>query len=319
MKQLLQRAQRTAPVRVLKAYGGAHAGNYAAGLAFQGFLSMFPLILGLLALAGLVIRDPGLQTRLQDDVASIFPSDAHGQIVQALSGVRRAAGPLGIVSLVGLLWTGSSLFANVEFALTQIFGTRQRDTLRQRAMGVVMMLVFLVAVLLAVGANSVAAATPLGIVAGLVVGGAVLVLLLAAVYRFVPNRTFTVRQVLPGALVAGVAVELFTLLFPLYAKVMHGFNTYGQQFALFFLLATWLLFLSQFLLLGAVVVRMRVGEPRQPGLIGSPTEKSREVDLPVDAVRAQSDLPEERELAGRGAAPRDEATIDSKSRRTPTP
>jgi membrane protein len=295
---VLQRARRTAPVRVLKAYGGAHAGNYAAGVAFQGFLSMFPLILGMLALTGVVFRDPGMRSQVESAITSVFPGDARPQITQALQGVNRSAGILGIISVLGLIWSGSSLFGTVEFALTQVFGTRQRDTVRQRAMGVVMMLVFVAALLVAVAANSVAAATPLGLAPGLVLGAAVLVLLLAAIYRFVPNRTFSLRQVLPGAIVAGVAVELFTLLFPLYAKVMHGFNSYGQQFALFFLLATWMLFLAQFLLLGAVVIRMREGEPQQEGLVDAPEDKAREAPRPVDAVREQSDDPRERELAG---------------------
>lgn len=294
MKPLLARLKDSAPARVAKAYGDSHAGNYANGLAFTAFLSMFPIILGLLVVIGLVVRSPSVQAHVQSVIVSVFPGDAAPQVKQALNGVSRAAGPLAAVSLVGLLWTGSSFFGNVEFALTQIFGTRQRDTLRQRAMGAVMLVVFLVAVLVAVAANSSAASTPLGVVAGLVLGTAALVLLVAAIYRFVPNRTFTFRQVLPGALVAGACIEVFTLLFPLYAKLMHGFNSYGQQFALFFLLATWLLFLSQFILLGAVVVRMRQGAPRDEGLVSAPEDDSREVERPVDAVEEQ-----QRALPGR--------------------
>lgn len=270
MQQLVARLKRTAPVRLVVAYGDAKAGYRANGLAFQGFLCMFPLILGLLVILGLVVRDPGVQKQVQSAITSIFPSDAGPQVQQALNGVARAAGPLGVVSIVGLLWTGSGFFANVEFALAELFGTSQRDTLRQRAMGAAMLLVLLVAVLVAVAANSAAASTPLALVAGLIVGTAVLVMLVAAVYRLVPNRTYSFRQVLPGALVAGAGIELVTLLFPLYAKVMHGFNSYGQEFALFFLLAAWLLFLSQLILLGAVVVRMRHGAPKEMGLIGTP-------------------------------------------------
>ena len=298
MKPLLARLKDSAPARVLKAYGKAHAGNYANGLAFSAFLSMFPLILGMLVVIGLVARSPGVQEHVQSVIVSIFPSDAGSQVKQALGGLNRAAGPLAAVSLVGLIWSGSGFFANVEFALTQIFGTRQRDTLRQRAMGAVMMVVFLVAVLLAVAANSAAATTPIGVAVGLVVGTGVLVLLVAAIYRFVPNRTFTFREVLPGALLAGACIEAFTLLFPLYAKLMHGFNSYGQQFALFFLLATWLLFLSQFILLGAVVVRMRQGAPQDEGLLSAPEGDSRDVERPVDAVEEE----QQRSLPGRAAA-----------------
>ena len=67
-------------------------------------------------------------------------------------------------------------------------------------------------------------------------------------------------RALAGAALAGLLIELVTLLFPLYAKLAHGFDTYGQSLALFFLLATWLAFLSQFILIGAVWNRVRLGE-----------------------------------------------------------
>src|SRR5204863_595358 len=101
----------------------------------------------------------------------------------------------------------------------------------------------------------------LSTVVGFVAGAVVMVALLVALYRFVPNRTFRLPEVLPGALLAGIAIEAVSLAFPLYAWIAHGFNTYGAQFALFFLLATWFYLLSQLVLLGAVYNKFRLGEP----------------------------------------------------------
>jgi membrane protein len=248
---------------------------------------MFPLILGMLALVGLVIHDPGTQKTIYTGIISVFPSDAHGQILQALDGVKRHAGILGIISILGLLWSGTSLFASMEFALTQIFATKQRDMLRQRAMGLIMVLVFVAAVLFVVSANSVLAASPGAGVIGAIAGAVVLVGLMMAIYRFVPNRTFALKEIWPGALVAGILVELFSLLFPLYAKVSHGFGSYGQEFALFFLLAAWLGFMSQFILIGAVFNKMRLGNPHAEGLVASPAAVSRAVKAPSEAIGEQ--------------------------------
>src|SRR2546425_9610317 len=52
-----------------------------------------------------------------------------------------------------------------------------------------------------------------------------------------------------------------------------GEGPYGQQFALFFLLATWLYLLSQLLLLGAVFNRMRLGAPREEGAVAQPGDR----------------------------------------------
>jgi uncharacterized BrkB/YihY/UPF0761 family membrane protein len=83
--------------------------------------------------------------------------------------------------------------------------------------------------------------------------------------------------VLPGALLAGVLIEVLSLAFPLYERVAGGFNTYGAQFALFLLLAAWLYLLSNLILLGAVYNKFRAGEPAHMGLFASPSRESRSV------------------------------------------
>ncbi len=284
---MLKRLPRSRPVQVIQAYGSAQGGNYAAGLAFNAFLAMFPLILGILAIVGLVINDPAVQTNVYNGVVSVFPSDAHQQILSALNGVKHNAGILGIISIAGLLWSGTSLFASMEFALTKIFGTTQRDTLRQRLMGLVMVLVFIAAVLLTVTANSAAALSPGAGVLGALLGAVVLIALVIIIYRWVPNRTFSLGDVWQGAVVAGVLIELFSLLFPLYAKLSKGFGTYGQQFALFFLLATWLSFMSQFILIGAVFNKIRLGTPKDEGIFASSDAKSRAHKEPHQAIDEQ--------------------------------
>jgi hypothetical protein len=112
-----------------------------------------------------------------------------------------------------------------------------------------------------------------------------MVVLLVLLYRFVPNRTFSLREVLPGALLAGVLIEALSLVFPLYQRFAGGFNTYGAQFGLFFLLATWLYLLSELLLLGAVYNRFRLGQPSTKGLIASPSGQSHEPERAVDVIR----------------------------------
>src|SRR5205823_2664771 len=91
----------------------------------------------------------------------------------------------------------ASNFATMEFALTEIFGTRQRDMLRQRLMGLVMMLMLVVAIVATVAINAAAAFFPIkwiSTIIGLIAGAAVMVVLLVALYRFVPNRTFRIRD-----------------------------------------------------------------------------------------------------------------------------
>jgi membrane protein len=275
------------PVRVWSAYGSSQASNYAAALAFAGFLAMFPMMLGALAIVGLLIRDPGTEARFQATVLQLFPNTAQPQLLDALRGVKQSAGWMGFVSLGGLIWAASGIFSTMEFGLTQIFGTKQRGLLRQKAMGLAMMVLLVVAVAATAAVNVIAGLFPLAWVTSLLVGGSVMVTLLVLLYRFVPNRTFRLKEVLPGALLAGVLIEVLSLGFPLYERLSRGFNTYGAQFGLFFLLAAWLYLLSQLLLLGAVYNRFRLGQPTKKGLIASPAEESKEVRRPIDEIKKE--------------------------------
>jgi membrane protein len=288
LRGLIASARGSVVFRVISAFGASQAGNYASALAFAGFIAMFPMILGALSILGLAIRDPGTEARFQSLILQTFPGNAQPELQSAIRGVRQSAGWLGLVSLGGLVWSADGIFSTMEFALAQIFGTKQRDMLRQKAMGLVMMLLLVVAIAITVGANATVAFVsflPFAWVLSFVVGAAAMVVLLTLLYRFVPNRTYPVRHLLPGALLAGVLIEVLSLAFPLYVRIAGGFNTYGAQFALFFLLATWFYLLSELLLLGAVFNRFRLGEPGVQGLLASPTRESREVKPPLEAIK----------------------------------
>jgi len=269
------------------AYGQSQASNFALALAFASFMAMFPIMLGTLSLIGLAIRDPQTEAHFQSLIVQVFPASAQPELEKGLRGVRQSAGWFGIISLGGLVWSASSIFSTMEFALTEIFGSRQRDMLRQRLMGLVMMLLLVAAIVLTVVINGATAFFQLAWVStiiGFVAGAAVMIALLVALYRFVPNRTFRIRDVLPGAVLAGVGIELLSLAFPLYARIAGGFNTYGAQFALFFLLATWFYLLSQLVLLGAVYNKFRLGEPAAKGIIPSPLDESRQKASPAEKI-----------------------------------
>jgi membrane protein len=282
LKSIGARLARTYPGRLAQAYLASQAGNYAAGLAFTAFLSMFPLILGLLAILGLATSAPDARAHFLSATLTFLPTDSRSTISSALDGIRRNSGILGVIGIVGLLWSGSSLFSSLEWSLGRMIGSRQRDFLRQKGMALVMTLVFVLAVVASIFLNSAVAifdGVPLvGQLAGLLVWLA----FMAAVYRLVPNRTHPLRRLWPGVLIAGALMEVLTLVWPLYSSLAHDFNTYGSAFALFFVLAAWLYFFAQFMLLGAVANRMHAGGPTARGLISTP----KAAPLETEATRA---------------------------------
>lgn len=259
-RSIVDRLKATTLARVIAVYGPSQVGNYSAGLAFNAFMAMFPMILGILAVIGLLVSNPGIQRQAQSTILSAFPNQSGSELSTVISrDLTHHAGLLGIVSILGLLWAGTNFFASLEFTLGRIFDLGQRGFLRQRVMGALMMLVLVVGLLLSVAANTVMNLVPLMAGVGPVVGFVVMAVLSLLLLRLVPVRSYRIAELWPGAVVAGVLIELITLIFPLYGKLAHGFDTYGQSLALFFLLATWLAFLSQFILIGALWNRVRLG------------------------------------------------------------
>ena len=260
-RALLPRLRASTPGRVLSAYGSTNTGSHASGLAFNAVMAMFPMILGALAIIGWVVSSAGIQSQAQTAILRALPGTSGIELSKVVTGdLHHYAGLLGIVGILGLLWGVTNFFGSLEFCLSRIFEFPQRSFLRQRAMGAVMMFVLVAGMLIAVAANTLMNLIPVMAGIGPAAGFLAMGSLTLTIYRLVPNRTFRIRQLWPGAVVSGVLIELITLLFPLYAKLAHGFDTYGQSLALFFLLATWLAFLSQFILIGALWNRVRLGE-----------------------------------------------------------
>ena len=302
---MIQRIRSSLPVRVVQAFGASQAANYASALAFNTLLAMFPLILGILAIIGLSVRDPATDLRLQTLIVDTFPASAQTELLKALHGVKDSAGLLGVVAIGGLIWSGSGVFATMEFAFAQIMGIQQRDAVRQKVMGFLMMLLLVVAVALTFGANALAGLLPGAWLVSFAVGALVMVTLLVLLYRLVPNRTYATFEVIPGALLAGVLIEALALGFPLYQRLAGGFNTYGKEFALFFLLAAWFYLLSNLVLLGAVFNKFRAGAPSRLGLLASPSHEARDVPAAHEVIeqkKAESDAEPRPARAGRPGA-----------------
>src|SRR5438094_7932523 len=140
-----------------------------------------------------------------------------------------------------------------------------------------------------------------------------MVILLVRLCRVVPTGAFRFRDVLPGALLAGVLIEVTSLAFPLYARISHGFNTYGAQFALFLLLATWFYLLSNLILLGAVYNKFRLGEPATLGLIASPAAESRAVRRPIEVIKQHKRQRDEKHPVEVQQTSRSRATIGKRA------
>jgi membrane protein len=257
--------RRRPPLSIVMAYFASHASDHAAGLAFNAFLSMFPLMLGLIALVGLFPQSDEIKGAVEKVLVVAFPPSEQAGMLRTFQHARTSAGALALFSLLALVWSGTNLFASMEFALNQIYLCATRPFWRTRLMGVAMLGVFVVAIGASVGISAATAFAPELAVLGFVFGWLLVTAVVLVIYRVVPNRNTSFSEVWPGALVAGLSIELLNLAFPIYLHLTRGAATYGRSFGFLFVVGTWTYVLSMVLLLGAVINRMRFDRSRLEG------------------------------------------------------
>jgi len=106
---------------VVKKYGDDNGGVLVANLAYSGFVSLFPLLLILVTILGLVASgDPALRQQVLNAVAKQVPLIGH-QLAGNLHQLRRSSVLGLIVGIVALIWGTSSLAQAGLFTMAQVW------------------------------------------------------------------------------------------------------------------------------------------------------------------------------------------------------
>jgi membrane protein len=255
--------------------------QYGALLSYYGFVSLFPLLLVLATVLGIVLEDdPGLRDRILDTVYAKIPVIG-AQLRQDTASLSTS----GLVLAVGLLvsiWSGLAVVRVAEDALNLQWGVprfqRVRFLVRQgRALGA--LLVIGAGILSATAATSLAAFLP-DLPTGERLLGAVVavglnIVVLTGAFRVLVQAPVGWRSFVPGGIAGGVALWFLQLVGGTYvARVIIGASDVYGAFATMFGLLVWIALLARVTLLAGEinVVRSKRLWPR--GLIA---------DQPTDA------------------------------------
>lgn len=241
----------------------------AAGVAFFAFLAMFPALIALLTIYGLV-ADPVQAAAQVRSFSESLPQATQQLLTQQLTAVAQSSdGALGlglVVSLLAALFSASGGTQNLMKAVNLAYDERDdRGAVKLRliALGLTLGAIVFVVVALAlvVGVPALVDSLGLGVV-GTVLAQVVRWLLLiglvtvglAIVYRVAPDRDAPrFRWVSLGALVATVLWIVGTVAFSLYVDNFGSYNkTYGALAGVIVLML-WLYLTSYIVLLGAEI------------------------------------------------------------------
>ncbi len=108
-------------IGVVKKYGDDNGGQLAASLAHAAFVSLFPLLLVLVTILGIVAAgDPSLRHEVLSAVAKQFPLVGQ-DLTGGVSQLRRSSMIGLIIGLIVLTWGASGLAQTGMFAMAQIW------------------------------------------------------------------------------------------------------------------------------------------------------------------------------------------------------
>jgi YihY family inner membrane protein len=232
---------------VRRKYSEERAGYLAATIAYYAFLSVFPLMLVFVTLLGYALEgNEDLQRRVLDSALADFPLIGP----QLQDNVHSLQGS-GVVLVVGLgvaLWAGTGVCLALEYAFDRMWGvphTRRANFVwaRLRALAWIAVLggVTLAGALVGGLSTSTVSYGAVARVAAVAVSLCVSLTIFVAAFRVLTSASPTVREVLPGALLAAVAWEVLLTVGGYYVahQLRNASSTYGA-FAFVIVMLGWL-------------------------------------------------------------------------------
>lgn len=189
----------------------------AAAIAYFALFSVFPLALLSIAIASFSLGSLMDQHLVIKRLEFIAP--ALGQLLgQNIDDIILERGPVTLVALGGLLWSASTIFYMLNRTLNKIWGNkRSHPVWKQRGLAIIVVLAFVVPALFLVSfAGSLITTLRIWLpdqitqASGISLGLAILldVALFMVLYLMLPHGDSTWREVLPGAIGAGLLWEL---------------------------------------------------------------------------------------------------------------
>jgi membrane protein len=282
----------------------------AAALAFYMILSAAPLLVIVLAIAGLAFgQDPAVRQKLVDQLQGLVGPEG-GEAIKAMVEHASRPGssiPAMVIGAVVLLVGASGVFAELQDSLNTIWGVEPRPgrgilgTIRDRFLSLAMVFGTGFLLLLTLVLNTALAALTrfaglagvavVGQVVNFVVTFVVVTLLFAMIYKFLTSVKIAWRDVWIGAAVTAFLFTVGTLLIGLYLAHAGVGSAYGAAGSVV-VLVVWVYSSAQVLFLGAEFTKVyanRFGSRIRPA----------EGAVPVtDEARAQQGLPRQPAVPG---------------------
>jgi membrane protein len=235
--------------------------HLAAMIAYFALLSFVPLTFLSLSLLGLTGRADE-SSFLVKEIKHTLPGTPINRIIDLVHTVQDNAAALGLLGGAALLWTSLSLFSVLESAFNIVYGRPNRSFLHGKGLASVLMVGSLVTLFVALLAGSLGVSALKEYAPGFIGNSATAYALsifvsllgvfvfLVSCYYVLTNEDLSVREVLPGALLATVFLEGTFQVLPLYQRYA-DLNPALRAFGAPAILLVWLYVMSNVIVFGA--------------------------------------------------------------------
>lgn len=255
---------------------GADTGLIASSIGYYTLLSLFPLILLVIAVASLWVDPNVAELEVMQQLEFIAPglNELLGQNIESIINAR---GTVTGFALLLLLWTASNIFTALTRTMDKVWGVVlpwSYSAFRHRGLAMLLVLFTCIVILLAslYGGTIVTVANsfyPAGLrpyqpYTSQVWTMAVSITLFMTLYRFLPHNRLSWRDVSPGALVAGCTWELVKRTFLVFIDVYLSRTNlvYGSVTTIIVFL-TWT-YVSSFIFLFGAYVNVAYVQSKRP-------------------------------------------------------
>src|SRR5215207_737982 len=243
----------------------------AAMVAYNMILSVFPLALVGLFVAGRILASEDIEASVVEDLQRLFPDAAESTLVDGLRRVRQSSTTVGIVAIVAATWFSTSFWGALDTAFCRIYHRECRSWVKQKLFGFGMLAVVLLFFVASVSIPALQGVAlrgsedlpfGLGEVRGVVYGVslagglALLFAILCLVYWRVPRGPVPWRCIWPGAAGALLIMAVVDYAFPLYLSNVTTLRV-GTSFLFVLIVLVWFYILALIVLAGAVVNELR--------------------------------------------------------------
>ncbi|MEJ5914343.1 YihY/virulence factor BrkB family protein [Pseudokineococcus sp. 1T1Z-3] len=275
--------------RTVREFGRDEVTELAAGLVFRTVLALFPAIIALVSLLGIVGQSDAVITAIEEVTSQVGTPEQASGLVDTVEGFveNQSSAGLGlglVIGLLGALWTASGYVMAFSKAVNKVYDVAEgRPTWKLRPLMLAWTLVLLV--LLALGVVIIGVTGPVAQAVGDVIGLGgvavtvwsiakwpvllvVVVVTVALLYTATPNlQQPKFRWVSPGAVVAIVVWFLGSAAFGVYLAFAGSYDeTYGALAGVIIALL-WLWITNIALLFGAELdAELERGRELQAGI-----------------------------------------------------